>query len=324
MEYRKFGRTGLDVSVAGLGCGGNSRLGQGSGKSVAESVALVREALDLGVNLLDTAANYGTEAIIGEAIKAGPRDRVVIATKAAIRNGKELFSAETIVKSLEASLRHLGTDYVDVFQPHAVPPWAYDHIREKVAPALLREKEKGKIRHIGISETSPGDHGHTMLQRAVEDDVWEVAMLGYHMMHQQARSKVFPRTMANGVGTLIMFVVRNIFSRPGELKKAMQDLAKDGLVPHDLAKKESPLDFLIHEGGHEGGASNLTDAAYRFVRHTPGADVVLFGTGSPEHLRTNIESILKPPLPEADVKMLHELFGHLQGVGLVLPDKHKK
>lgn len=320
MEYRKFGSTGLDVSVAGLGCGGNSRLGQGSGKSVAESVALVREAIDLGVNIFDTAANYGTEPIIGEAIKSLPRERVVIATKAAIRKGEELIPVETVIKSLEASLRHLGTDYVDVFQPHAVPPWAYDGIREKLVPALLREKEKGKIRHIGISETSPGDHGHTMLQRAVEDDVWEVAMLGYHLMHQQARVKVFPRTMANGVGTLIMFVVRNIFSRPGHLQKAMQDLAKDGLVSAELAAKENPLDFLIHEGG----ASSLTDAAYRFVRHTPGADVVLFGTGSPEHLRTNIESILKPPLPPADVQKLHELFGHLQGVGLELPDHHKK
>jgi aryl-alcohol dehydrogenase-like predicted oxidoreductase len=139
-------------------------------------------------------------------------------------------------------------------------------------------------------------------------------------MHQQARTKVFPRTMANGVGTLIMFVVRNIFSRPGHLQKAMQDLAKDGRVSAELAAKENPLDFLIHEGG----ASSLTDAAYRFVRHTPGADVVLFGTGSPEHLRTNIESILKPPLPRADVQKLHELFGHLQGVGLELPDHHKK
>lgn len=319
MEYRKFGRTGLDVSVAGLGCGGNSRLGQNAGKSVAESVALVREAIELGVNMFDTAANYKTEPIVGEAVKIVPRERVVIATKAAIRRGKDLFPPETIVESLEESLRQLDTDYVDVFQPHAVPPWAYDHMREKVAPALLREKEKGKIRHIGISETSPGDHGHAMLQRALEDDVWEVVLLGYHMMHQQARSKVFPRTMANGVGTLIMFVVRNIYSRPGHLQKAMQDLAKDGLVPAELAAKENPLDFLIHEGG----ASSLTDAAYRFVRHTPGADVVLFGTGSVEHMRANIESILKPPLPREDVRMLHELFGQLQGVGLDLPDHHK-
>jgi aryl-alcohol dehydrogenase-like predicted oxidoreductase len=63
----------------------------------------------------------------------------------------------------------------------------------------------------------------------------------------------------------------------------------------------------------------VPDAAYRFVRHEPGVDVVLFGTGDPEHLRTNIYSILKPPLPEADQHRLAELFGHLVGVGLDAP-----
>jgi len=63
----------------------------------------------------------------------------------------------------------------------------------------------------------------------------------------------------------------------------------------------------------------VPDAAYRFVRHEPDVNVVLFGTGDPEHLRTNIASILKPPLPEADRRQLAELFGHLVGVGLDAP-----
>ena len=82
MEYVTLGRTGLRVSIAGLGCGGFSRLGLGTGKSSAEAVALVRQALDMGVNLLDTAAAYGTEAVVGEAIKHVRREDVVIATKA--------------------------------------------------------------------------------------------------------------------------------------------------------------------------------------------------------------------------------------------------
>ena len=75
-------------------------------------------------------------------------------------------------------------------------------------------------------------------------------------------------------------------------------------------------DFLIHEDG----ASSVIDAAYRFVRHEPGVHVVLFGTSNLEHLQTNIQSLLKPPLPEADRQQLAELFGHLLGVGLELPD----
>jgi len=86
-------------------------------------------------------------------------------------------------------------------------------------------------------------------------------------------------------------------------------------VPQALADSPDPLGFLVHPGG----ASALIDAAYRFVRHEPGVDVVLFGTGDKEHLRSNIASILKPPLPEPDQARLAELFGHLVGVGLDAP-----
>ena len=66
MKYVTLGKTGLRVSIAGLGCGGNSRLGLGRGKTEAEAIALVRQALDLGINFLDTAAAYGTEAIVSK------------------------------------------------------------------------------------------------------------------------------------------------------------------------------------------------------------------------------------------------------------------
>src|SRR6202011_4990721 len=82
-----------------------------------------------------------------------------------------------------------------------------------------------------------------------------------------------------------------------------------------LADSDDPLGFLVHDGG----ASSVTDAAYRYVRHEPGVDVVLFGTGSPEHLKANIASILKPPLPAADQAKLRTLFSHLRGIGLEPP-----
>src|SRR3954454_1693259 len=102
MEYVTLGRTGLRVSVAGLGCGGFSRLGLGTGKSEAEAVGLVRQALDLGVNLIDTAAVYGTENIVGEPVKDVSRDRVVIATKAWIPQ-REGAAADRAVASLDNS-----------------------------------------------------------------------------------------------------------------------------------------------------------------------------------------------------------------------------
>jgi aryl-alcohol dehydrogenase-like predicted oxidoreductase len=315
MEYVTLGRTGLKVSVAGLGCGGFSRLGLGTGKSTAEAVALVRQALDLGVNLLDTAAAYGTEGVVGEAIKSVPRDGVVIATKAWIPRGEGRRAAERAVEGLDNSLRRLGTDYVDLFQLHGVAPEAYEQAREVIAPALMKERAKGKLRHLGVTETASDDPEHEMLQRAVEDGAWDVVMVAFHMMHQNARTKVFPRTIANGVGTLLMFAVRNIFSRPERLAAALRELTARRELPRWLADAPNPLGFLLHEAG----ASNITEAAYRFARHEPGVDVVLFGTGDPDHLRTNIASLLAPPLPLADRLTLAKLFGRLSGVGLDPP-----
>ena len=315
MQYTTLGRTGLRVSVAGLGCGGGSRLGMRSGKSEAESVTLVRHAIDLGVSFLDTAAAYGTETIVGKAIREMPRDRVVVATKAQIRQEGRLRTAQEVIDSLDNSLRALDTDYVDLFQLHGVPPAAYDHAMEQLVPALQGEQAKGKFRHLGITETAPNDPKHLMLQRAVRDDCWDVVMFAFHMMNQNARETVFPLTRENRVGTLLMFVVRSIFSVPGRLREDMRRLAAERRVPAWLAEREQPLDFLIHDGG----ATSVIDAAYRYGRHEPGADVVLFGTGDVEHLKSNIESILKPPLPAADVARLNELFGALEGVGLDIP-----
>jgi L-galactose dehydrogenase len=315
MEYVTLGRTGLKVSVAGLGCGGFSRLGLGTGKSEAEAVTLVQQALDLGVNLLDTAAVYGTEPVIGRAIKAVPRESVVIATKAWVPHRDGRSAAERAVASLENSLRQLGTDYIDIFQLHGVSPRGYDEAINMIAPVLLREREKGKLKYLGVTEAGSSDPEHAMVARAVEDGVWDVVMVAFHMMHQNARTQVFPRTVANRIGTLLMFAVRNIFSKPERLTAELHELTAKGKLPRWLADAPNPLGFLLHKGG----ARTLTEAAYRFVRHEPGVDVVLFGTGDPDHLRSNIAALLAPPLPSADCQTLTKLFGHLVGVGLDPP-----
>jgi len=315
MEYVTLGRTGLRVSIAGLGCGGFSRLGLSRGKSEADALALIHQALDLGVNLFDTAAAYDTEAVLGKALEGVPREAVVIATKAWIPRREGRSAAERAVTSLDNSLRQLGTDHVDIFQLHGVSPAAYDQALDVIAPALLKEREKGKLSFLGVTETGSSDPEHAMVRRAVEDGVWDVVMIAFHMMHQNARTQVFPRTIANRIGTLLMFAVRNIFSRPERLAAALRELTANGQLPRWLADAPNPLGFLIHAAG----AGTITEAAYRFVRHEPGVDVVLFGTGDPDHLRANIASLLAPPLPLADRQTLTKLFGRLVGVGLDPP-----
>ncbi len=311
MEYKSLGKTGLTVSVAGLGCGGNSRLGLGRGASFDECVAVARAAIDLGVNFLDTAEAYGTEEIVGAAIKSHDRDKLVISTKAIFRGGDE--TSETVTRKVEASLKRLGLDYVDIFHFHAVAPTTYDHHRDVLAPALVKLKQQGKVRHVGITETGPRDPEQKMLARAIEEEPWEVIMLAYSLMNQGARRNIFPVTNRRGIGTLLMFVVRNIFSNAAYRAEVIAKLVEQG----QLKAGGDPLEFLITEGG----AKSITDAAYRYARHEQGADVILFGTGNKAHVQDNIASILRPALPTPIIERLHASFGHLTGVGLDLPGR---
>ena len=313
MDYRPLGNTGLEVSVAGLGCGGNSRLGLGRGASVDECVAVVRTAVDLGVNFIDTAEAYGTEEIVGAAVRSYDRDRLVISTKAIFKADAD--TAETVTRRVEAALKRLGLDYVDVFHFHAVHPTAYDYHRDVLAPALAKLKEQGKVRHIGITETGPRDPGQKMLARAIQEAPWEVAMLAYSLMNQGARRAIFPMSQRRGVGTLLMFVVRNIFSNEAYRRDVFAKLVEQGQLDASILGDGDPLAFLVADGV----AASITDAAYRYARHEQGVDVVLFGTGNKAHVQENVDSILRPSLPPPVVERLHTLFGHLTGVGLDLP-----
>jgi aryl-alcohol dehydrogenase-like predicted oxidoreductase len=309
VEYSTLGRSGIKVSVAGLGCGGPSRLGQGTNKSEKESISLVRQALDMGINFLDTAAVYDTESIVGSAIRDIPRDRVVISTKKHPPSPHGADPAEQLRKGLEQSLRRLRTDYVDIYHLHGIAPEQYPFSLDTLAPVLLKMREEGKIRCLGITEAFVPDPGHQMVQRAVEDGCWDVVMVGFNMLNQSAREWVFPRTLEKGIGVLVMFALRRALSRPSRLKQLVADLKQKGLVSSSC-NPENPLEFLIREGN----ASSIPDAAYRYCRHEPGTHVTLTGTGNPEHLRANVESLLKPPLPEEDLLRVREIFGKVNCV----------
>jgi aryl-alcohol dehydrogenase-like predicted oxidoreductase len=312
MEYTTLGKTGLKVSVAGLGCGGFSRLGLRAGKTEDEAARLVCEAVDLGITMIDTAPVYGTEAVVGKALKSIRRDTVVVATKAVVYRNNVWHTPAMLAESLEKSLRLLGTDHVDLLQLHSVFPAEYDYALNVLAPAMLEQKAKGKIRHIGITEQPTDDFTHDTLVRAAQDDVWEVFLVAFHMMHQSARASLFPLTQKKRIGTLLMYAVRSIFADPARVAAAIREAAAKGQVEAWLGETDEPLKFLIHDGG----AASITEAAYRFARHEPGVDVVLFGTGDSAHLRANVASLLMPPLPQADRDRLAQLFGHLTGVGM--------
>ncbi len=308
MDYINLGRTGLKVSVAGLGCGGPSRLGlRGSAQSEDHAIKLVRQGIDLGINFLDTAESYGTEAVVGRAIAGIPRDRLVISTKKTLPPQGRTDLEEEFRESLEQSLRLLRTDYIDVYHLHGVEPKDYIFAKERLVPILFRLRERGQIRYIGVTEGFVVDPSHAMLQQSLKEDLWDVVMVGFSLLNPSARKTVFPLTMEKGVGVLNMFVVRRALSQAERLNAICEELVKQGAIAPRALHSDNPLGFVLGDGG----AATLPEAAYRFCRHEPGVQVVLTGTGNPAHLKANVEAILKPPLPSIALQRLTALFGKL-------------
>ena len=311
MDTKILGRTGLKVSVAGLGCGGHIRLGQAYGNSVEQSVAVVRAAIDMGINFVDTAAAYGTEKIVGEAVR-GLRDKVVISTKTAILPWGEPeaspYSGAQVLEQLEKNLSRLGTGYIDVYNLHGIVERQLEYVSAEIVPALIRAREQGKIRFLGITEHFGSDTNHRMLSAAIPTGVWDVVMVGFNLLNPSARRNVLRLTQAHNVGVQNMFAVRRALSSPDGLREAVEAIEKAGQLDRSKLDADDPLGFL------RDGTEGIVDAAYRFCRHEPGIDVVLTGTGKIEHLRENVASINRGQLPAKMLAKLEDLFGRVDSV----------
>ena len=310
MDYTILGRSGLKVSVAGLGCGGPSRLGLRQNKSTAEAVAVVRRALDLGVNFIDTAEWYGTEPVVGAAIADVPRPQLVLSTKKTIPPLDHPDPGAEVTNSLDGSLKRLRTDYVDVYHVHGVYPGQYPYVKERLLPSFLQLRRHGKIRAVGITERFPNDPTHTVLRQALQDDDWDVIMIGFNLLNPCARKDVFRMTQKQGVGVINMYAVRRGLSQPALLKSICADLVKKGVAGARSLNPDDPLDFVLKDGG----ASSAPEAAYRFCRHESGVHVVLTGTVNPDHLKSNVEALTRPPLNEPVLRRLEEVFANVDWV----------
>ena len=305
MEYRQLGRTGLRVSLMALGCGGPSRVGLSTGRTTAQSAAIVQAALDAGINVIDTATAYQTEPLVAAGLRGRSRDQVVLSSKRGLRadaGGAPLLSGAELESAVEASLRRLETDYIDIYHLHGVGPEQYPYARDEMVPALQRLQAAGKVRFLGVTEMFGGDTEHRMLRRVLADGLFDVIMVGFNMLNHTARDTVLRVAAERDVGTMIMFAVRRAFSRPQRLRELLTELAARGEVDPALAAADDPLKFLSTE------ANDLADAAYRYCSYQPGVSTVLSGTGNLDHLRRNVASFARGPLSAAAVTRIDRLF----------------
>ena len=153
MDFTTLGRTGLSVSVMGLGCGGHSRLGLATGKDEANAISVVHKALELGINFIDTAESYKTETAVGMALVLAktPRESVVLSTKLGPKSGESFSTKSEFKTRFEGNLTRLQTDYVDLLNLHGVKADEYAYCQSELVPALLELRDEGKIRFLGIT-----------------------------------------------------------------------------------------------------------------------------------------------------------------------------
>jgi aryl-alcohol dehydrogenase-like predicted oxidoreductase len=309
IEMRTLGRTGLKVTVLGLGAGGNSRLGLSLGLSRTHAADVVRQVLDMGVNFIDTARAYQTEPPVGQALKGRLRDQIVVSSKTPYLDDQgNLLTPQAFAANIDASLRELGVETIDIYFFHGLQTEYYMAARDQFLPVLQQAKRQGKIRFLGVTEGFESDTRHTMLSQAVADP-WEVLMVGFNFLNPSARERVFVHTRQTGAATLGMFAVRRALIDETWLRTLLQRMAEQGAVDPALATEPNLMQALSLRGVCE----TLSEAAYRFCAFEPGLDCVLSGTSNPAHLHANLEAVARGPLPEATRSRLVQLFGSVDG-----------
>jgi aryl-alcohol dehydrogenase-like predicted oxidoreductase len=235
MKYRTLGKTGLGVSVIGVG---TWQFGGEWGKTFTQEEvnAIFRRAQELGINLVDTAECYGdhlSESLIGGAIE-GVRDKWIVATKFGHKfhgwmNRTDERDMPHVREQFEASLRALRTDYIDVYQYHSVRDSEF--FNEALWEFLARAKKAGKIRHIGNSISSKIDPRPQA--EASERAGVEVLQVVYNRLERKAEETVFPIARRLNLGVLARVPLAS-----GYLSGKYKAGAK--FSPEDFREKEDP------------------------------------------------------------------------------------
>jgi len=222
MKYRVLGKTGLSVSMVGFG---TWQFGGEWGKTFAfeEVEKLLFHAKDKGINLIDTAECYGngvSESLIGRALR-GQRHEWVIATKCGhsyngLFDRTPRWSAGEVAEQLEQSLRHLETDYIDLYQLHSPKDEFFDD--DALWALLGREVKAGKIRHVGISISDNDNLGQTEAATRLGASAIQVV---YNRLDRKPERRVFPSCIEQDLGVLARVPLASGFLsgrfKPGEV-----------------------------------------------------------------------------------------------------------
>ena len=323
MQLRTFGRTGMQLSVLGFGCGAvGGIMVRGD---PADQERTVARALAAGVNYFDTAVQYGdgeSEKNLGRVLQSLKPANAIVGTK--VRVPPDAFGriADTVTKSLEGSLSRLRLERVDIFHLHnpvtlqgGGSALSARQVLDDVVPAFERLRQQGKIRFLGM--TAIGDTA--ALQQVIDARAFDSAQIVYNMLNPSAAEKLpqnypaqdygrlFDHTKAAGVGVVGIRVLAGgalsgsterqpIASPPPEPIGSAMNYDAD----IDRARRLLPL-------VKEGFAASLTEAATRFAISHPAMGTILVGMATPQQFEDALAAVEKGPLPQAALGRLAEL-----------------
>ena len=311
MKYRILGQTGFKVSEIGIGAfpiagvrqqDDGTRIGW-TGADDQQSIALIHRAEELGVNLIDSAESYGdghSEAVVGRALQ-GRRDKWIIATKVSPNSGLDANHPDLptqaknrIFEAVEGSLKRLGTDYIDVYQLHAIP---LEGAMSAVMETLAALKDQGKVRWYGISTNN-----REAIDTLRELGEIHILQIGYNLLERDA-DDLLHFTKQENIGTLIRVplakgMLTGKYFQSSEIPEEdvrHERFNQPGSI--DAFKKLPALSFLAENTGR-----TMVQAALRFTLDHPGTSCVIAGAKTMEQIEQNVAAVDVPPLTESELQ----------------------
>jgi L-galactose dehydrogenase/L-glyceraldehyde 3-phosphate reductase len=318
MQTRKLGRTGLTVSVLTFGCGAVGGL-MTRGASVDQERAVAR-ALEAGINHFDTAPAYGngaSEENLGRVL-ASLKPDVIVSTKVRLPAER---NAAAVAESLEASLRRLQRDHVDVFQLHNTigasdgQTMSAAEVLSDVVPALVRAREQGKTRFIGF--TAIGDTSG--LHALIASGAFDTAQVPYNALNPSAGEaipaaypaqdygRVLDLAERHGVGTIGIRVLAGGALSGSEQRNPLglaqvEPIGSGASYAADVARARR-LEPMVREGH----AASLTELAMRFAIANTQLSTTEIGLANIDELEAAIAAVEKGPLSDAALARLTQL-----------------
>jgi L-galactose dehydrogenase len=275
MEYRKLGRTDLQVSLLGFG---TAPLGDVYGTTEpSEGKRAVHFAIENGINFFDSSPYYGltlSEERLGQAL-LGWRDKVVLATKCG-RYGLDAFdfSAARVTASVDESLQRLRTDYIDLFQAHDVEFGDVDQIIHETVPAMRKMQEQGKVRYIGIT----GYPLKTLVRVAEAVPVDTILSYSrYNLMITDMDDVLTPFVKKHGIGLINAAGLHM------------------GILTQEGAPAWHPAPPAVHQAARKAAdlcrerGVDIAEVAIRFCLEHPYVSSTLVGMGSEAQVRANLK-----------------------------------